>query len=187
MRANVPLLIDSDELPDLFKRLLAQLYEHLSEIDGQVDQVEAELKTYFKQSKDARRIEAIPGIGWLTATALVAAIGDARTFKNGRQLAAWLGLVPRQHSTGGKPKLLGISKRGDAYLRTLIIHGARAAIRFVERDRSPTGQWVRDLEQRRPKNVAVVARANKLARIVWALLAHQRDYDAHYQSIPLAA
>lgn len=187
VRANVPMLLDTDELPELFKRLLAQLYEHLSEIDGQVDQVEAELKTFFKQSEDARRIEKIPGIGWLTATALVAAIGDARTFKNGRQLAAWLGLVPRQHSTGGKPKLLGISKRGDAYLRTLIIHGARAAIRFVERDRSPTGQWVRDLEQRRPKNVAVVARANKHARIVWALLAHQRDYNPNYQSIPLAA
>ena len=187
VRSNVPLLLDSDQLPDLFKRLLAQLYEHLSEIDGQVDQVEAELKVFFKQSKDAQRIEKIPGIGWLTATALVAAIGDAKTFKNGRQLAAWLGLVPRQHSTGGKPKLLGISKRGDAYLRTLIIHGARAALRCVNRDRSPTGQWVRDLEQRRPKNVAVVARANKHARIVWALLAHQRDYDPNHQSTPLAA
>ena len=140
-----------------------------------------------QKNEDARRIEQIPGVGWLTATALVAAIGDARSFKNGRQLAAWLGLVPRQHSTGGKPRLLGISKRGDAYLRTLIIHGARAAIRYVDRDRSPTGQWVRELEQRRPKNVAVVARANKHARIVWALLAHQREYDPQHQSIPLAA
>ena len=187
VRAGVPVLLDTDELPELFKRLLSQLYAHLCELDAQVEQIEAELKAWFKHSEDARRIEKIPGIGWLTATALVASIGDARSFKSGRQLAAWLGLVPRQHSTGGKPKLLGISKRGDAYLRTLIIHGARAAIRIVDRDRSPTGQWVRDLEQRRPKNVAVVARANKHARIVWALLAHQRDYDPHYQSVAMAA
>ena len=187
VRAGVPVLLDTDELPELFKRLLSQLYAHLCELDAQVEQIEAELKAWFKHSEDARRIEKIPGIGWLTATALVASIGDARSFKSGRQLAAWLGLVPRQHSTGGKPKLLGISKRGDAYLRTLIIHGARAAIRFVDRDRSPTGQCVRDLEQRRPKNVAVVARANKHARIVWALLAHQRDYDPHYQSVAMAA
>jgi transposase len=187
VRAGVPVLLDTDELPELFKRLLAQLYAYLCELDAQVEQIEAELKAWFKHSEDAGRIEKIPGIGWLTATALVASIGDAKSFKNGRQLAAWLGLVPRQHSTGGKPKLLGISKRGDAYLRTLIIHGARAAIRFVDRDRSATGQWVRDLEQRRPKNVAVVARANKHARIVWALLAHQRDYDPQHQSAPMAA
>ena len=112
--------------------------------------------------------------------ALVASIADARSFKNGRQLAAWLGLVPRQHSSGGKPRLLEISKRGDAYLRTLLIHGSRAVVRLVDRDRSPTGQWVRDVSTRRPKNVVVVARANKQARIVWALLAHQRDYDAAY-------
>ena len=187
VRSNVPLLLDDGDLPELFRRLLTQLYAHLCEIDAQVEQIEAELKAWFKHSADAQRIAKIPGIGWLTATALVASIGDARSFKNGRQLAAWLGLVPRQHSTGGKPKLLGISKRGDAYLRTLIIHGARAAIRFVDRDRSPTGQWVRDLEQRRPKNVTVVARANKHARIVWALLAHQRDYDPHHGSTALAA
>ena len=187
VRAGVPELLDDGDLPPLFQRLLAQLYGHLCELDAQVDHIEAELKSWFNNSEDARRIEKIPGIGWLTATALVAAIGDARSFKNGRQLAAWLGLVPRQHSTGGKPKLLGISKRGDAYLRTLIIHGARAAIRYVDRDRSPTGQWVRDVGQRRPKNVVVVARANKHARIVWALLAHGRDYDPHHQSVPMAA
>ncbi|MFT7654485.1 MAG: transposase, partial [Candidatus Azotimanducaceae bacterium] len=91
------------------------------------------------------------------------------------------------HSSGGKPRLLGISKRGDAYLRTLIIHGARAAIRVVDRDRSPTGQWVREVSKRRPKNVVVVARANKQARIVWALLAHQRDYDALHTPVRQAA
>ena len=124
------------------------------------------------------RLAAIPGVGSITATALAASVGDARLFKSGRHMAAWLGLVPRQHSTGGKPTLLGISKRGDTYLRTLLIHGARAV---TSRNRS-TDSWVGRLCARRHPNVAAVALANKNARVAWALLAHERNYERRYAS-----
>ena len=110
----------------------------------------------------------------------VASIGNAKNFKNGRQLAAWLGLVPRQHSSGGKQNLLGISKRGDSYLRTLLIHGARAVLRVAERKESFSRSWLAGVMARRNPNVAAVAQANKTARIICALLAHDRKYDAHY-------
>ncbi|MFC4524998.1 IS110 family transposase, partial [Cupriavidus pinatubonensis] len=126
-------------------------------------------------------IAAIPGIGMLTATALVAAIGDARTFKSGRQLAAFLGLVPRQSGTGGKVRLGGISKRGDSYLRTLLIHGARVVLCHQRRKNQPG--WSQTLAQRRPTNVVAVAMANKTARTIWALLAHDRIYDRDYVSV----
>ena len=189
VRQGVPAIVEDGELdlPPMFRDLLCQLHVYLRQLDEQVEAIEKPLKVWHRDNDDSQRIAQIPGIGWLTATALVASIGDAKSFANGRQLAAWLGLVPRQHSSGGKPRLLGISKRGDAYLRTLMIHGARAAVRVVDRDRSPTGQWIRDVSKRRPKNVVVVARANKHARIVWALLAHGRDYDASYRSIRQAA
>jgi len=127
----------------------------------------------------SRKLEKVPGIGPITASALVASIGNANNFSNGRQLAAWLGLVPRQHSTGGKSLLLGISKRGDCYLRTLLIHGARAVIRHAERKLDSQG-WLRRLMARRNKNVAAVALANKNARIIWALLAHDREFRSDY-------
>ncbi len=116
----------------------------------------------------------------LTASALVASIGNARNFANGRQLAAWLGLVPRQHSTGGKSNLLGISKRGDCYLRTLLIHGTRSVIRYAEGKPCAQAGWLQKLIGRRNKNVATVALANKNARIVWALLAHDREFRQDY-------
>ncbi len=119
----------------------------------------------------------IPGIGPLTATALVAAVSDASAFKNGRQCAAWLGLVPRQHSTGGKDRLLGISTRGDSYLRKLLVHGARTTIRWVGRKTDRRSQWIRQLVERRGKNRTAVAVANKNARIVWALLTSHQDYQ----------
>jgi len=115
----------------------------------------------------------------MTASAMVASIGDARNFKNGRQLAAWLGIVPKQHSTGGKSTLLGISKRGDTYLRTLLIHGARAMVRIAER-KPDADPWLKNLLARRHKNVAAVALANKNVRTIWALLAHDRDYQTGY-------
>jgi transposase len=111
----------------------------------------------------------------------------AKSFKNRRQLAAWLGLVPRQHSSGGKVRLQGISKRGDVYLRTLMINAARAAERTAKPDRSSTDAWTAVMAQRRPKNVVLVARANKHALIVWALLAHRRDYQAAYRPVRAAA
>ncbi len=123
-----------------------------------------------------QRLQTIPGIGPVTATALIAAIGEATQFKNGRQLAAWLGLVPREHSTGGTPRLLGISKRGDRYLRKLLVHGARATLRWVATRSDDRSRWLKALIARRGKNRAAVALANKNARIAWALLAHNQEY-----------
>ena len=118
----------------------------------------------------------IPGIGPIVATAIVAAIGNGAAFRKGRDFAAWLGIVPRQYSTGGKAKLLGISKRGNVYLRKILIHGARAAVLRIKRDRAPIGAWLDALDARAPKNVVVVAMANKLARIAWAVLSSGEDY-----------
>ncbi len=189
VRVGVPAILAEEDgrLPGMFRELLARLYQHLVMLDEEVYALETQIKVWHGGNEDSQRLAKIPGVGVLTATALVASIGDARSFHNGRQLAAWLGLVPRQHSSGGKPLLLGISKRGDAYLRTLMIHGARAAERVVEAGRCRTDAWSVELGRRRPKNVVCVARANKNARIVWALLAHQRAYDANYQSMAAAA
>ena len=112
----------------------------------------------------------------MTATALIAAIGDISVFKNGRELAAWLGLVPRQHSTGGKSTLLGISKRGDSYLRTLLIHGGRSVVRVAHKHQDKRNQWIGEIKQRRGENISNVAVANKNTRIVWALLSKKEDY-----------
>jgi len=165
-------------LPDLFRQLIARLSDHLKELDRQVCELEAQIQAWHRESAASRKLAGIPGIGPLTASALVASIGDAGQFKNGRQLAAWLGLVPRQHSSGGKQTLLGISKRGDSYLRTLLIHGARAVIRVAERKAQHTGSWLAGVLERRHKNIAAVALANKNARTVWALLVHDREYRA---------
>ena len=119
---------------------------------------------------------AVEGVGPLTATALIAAVGNARQFRSGRELSTWLGLVPRQHSTGGRSVLLGISKRGDRYLRTLLIHAARAALRFAARKRDPRSRWIGAVRERRGANTAAVALANKNARVLWALLARNEDY-----------
>ena len=169
-----------NELPGTFRQLLARLVDHLKELDRQVVELEKQIQRWHRESEASRKLEQIPGIGPLSASALVATIGDAKQFENARQLAAWLGLVPRQHSSGGKPMLLGISKRGDAYLRTLLIHGARSVVRVAECKDDGGQSWLVQLIGRRHKNVAAVALANKNARIVWALLAHDRDYQADY-------
>jgi transposase len=181
---RVPEILEDAEngLPSTFRALLARLAEQLKALDQQVSELEVEIERWYRNNEASVRLAQVPGIGALTASALVATIGDAKQFENGRQLAAWLGLVPRQHSTGGKPLLLGISKRGDSYLRTLLIHGARAVLRFVEAKTGETPSWLRQLIERRPPNVVAVALANKNARIVWALLAHDRDYQQDYQS-----
>ena len=180
---HVPEILEDgeNELPGVFRQLLARLAEHLNELDRQVGELEVQIGSWHRENEASRKLAQIPGIGPITASALVASIGDAKSFKNARQMAAWLGLVPRQHSTGGKPKLLGISKRGDAYLRTLLIHGARAVLRVAERKANYADSWLANLLSRRPKNVAAVALANKNARIVWALLAHNREYEAEYE------
>jgi transposase len=163
---------------DLFNRLL----NHFRDLDRQVKELEEQIKVWHRENADSRRLEGIPGIGPLTATALIAAIGNASAFENARQLAAWLGLVPRQDSSGGKERLLGISKRGDVYLRTLLIHGARSVLLRLKGRADQAEGWLAQLVKRRNPNVAAVALANKNARIVWALLAHGREYQTGYAS-----
>lgn len=173
---------DADnELPIVFRELLLRLRSHLLELDRQIQELEVQIGVWHKNNEDSQRLANIPGVGVLTASALVASIGDARCFKSGRELAAWLGLVPRQHSSGGKSLLLGISKRGDAYLRTLMVHGARSVVRVAANKQTPTDSWTNEMSTRRHMNVVSVARANKNARIAWALLAHKRDYDGEYK------
>ena len=174
-------------MPSASRALFARLFDHFRKLDHHVKELEVQIKAWHRNSTASLRLEAIPGIGPLTASALLASIGDARTFKSGRQLAAWLGLVPRQHSSGGKERLLGISKRGDTYLRTLLIHGARTVLRHLKRHTDQAQGWLARLAERRNPNIAAVALANKNARIVWALLVHGRDYQPGYVAKPLAA
>jgi transposase len=178
---RVPALLDEakDELPGVFCELVQRLLAHLKELDRQVGEMEVQIQIWHRSNALSRKLEAIPGIGPLTASALTASIGDAKNFTNGRQLAAWLGLVPKQHSTGGKTNLQGISKRGDPYLRTLLIHGARAVIPRAERNLNDQS-WLRRLIGRCNKNVAAEALANKNARIVWALLAKDERFRFDY-------
>jgi transposase len=165
-----------ESVRNLFTRLLG----HVKELDRQVSELEQQILQWHKSSEQSRKLEKVPGIGPITASALVATIGDARAFQHGRQLAAWLGLVPRQHSSGGKTRLHGISKRGDIYLRTLLIHGARSVLRVAARHTDPPTTWLKRVQARRNANIAAVALANKHARIIWALLAHDRDYTPDY-------
>ncbi len=182
---RIPEIVEDAEnnLPDVFRQLLVRLRAHLVELDRQVQELEQQIIVWHRSNEDSQRLEKIPGFGPLTASALVASLGDAKSFKNGREVAAWLGLVPRQHSSGGKPFMLGISKRGDAYLRTLMVHGARSVMRVAENKDTPTDRWSTNMLIRRHKNVVAIARANKNARVAWALLAHGRDYDVEYERI----
>lgn len=163
---------ENSELTLLSREIFIQLSEDLKSIDQKVKSLDKRIATLCKQSEDSQHIAQIEGIGALTATALVSAIGDITTFKNGRHLSAWLGLVPREYSSGNKRVLLGISKRGDRYLRTLLIHGARAVISFAK----TRSVWLENLIRRCGKQKAYVALANKNARIVWALLAKKTEY-----------
>lgn len=175
---RVPELIEdaSNELSGSLRLLIDGLMVHLKELDRQVDELDAKIKQWHRASDASRKLAMIPGIGPVAASALIAAIGDAKNFDNGRQMAAWLGLVPKQNSSGGKNVLLGISKRGDTYLRTLLIHGARAVIYAAQRKKDKVESWLSRLLERRNINVAAVALANKNARIVWALLARDREF-----------
>lgn len=165
-------------VPGMLFEAVKEQIKRLDEIEVDVKDIERRIKDWQKQQVACRKIADIPGIGMLTATALVATMGEANCFKSGREFAAFVGLVPRQSGTGGKVKLLGISKRGDTYLRTLLIHGARTVM-FKAKDK---GEWSEALLQRRPANVATVAMANKMARTAWAILAHGREYQKDYVS-----
>lgn len=149
-----------------------------AELDRRIAAFDAEFVRCVKDDEDARRLTEIPGFGAILASALVAAVGRAESFDRGRDLSAWLGIVPRQFTTGGKPRLLGISKRGNSYLRRQLIHGARAALPYVAERDTPLGRWAKALLERAHHNVAVVAFANKLARIAWAVLRRRERFAA---------
>jgi transposase len=186
---RVPSLLEdaSNELPAALRQLIEHLTAHLKELDRQAKEFERQIIAWHRSSELSRKLEKIPGIGPLAASALVASIADANSFDNGRQVSAWLGLVPRQCSSGGKSTLLGMSKRGDAYLRTLLIHGARSAILAAQRKSRNTNVWLTNLLNRRHPNIAAVALANKNVRTVWAMLAHDREFKANYASSAIAA
>ena len=156
--------------------LLNDMQAEWRALDSRIEALTDEFAAQAKTDEAARRLATIPGIGVLNATALVAAVGNAATFARGRDLAAWLGLVPRQMTTGGKPRLMGITKRGNKYLRKLLVHGARAALPSLSASATPLGKWLTSLLERAHKNTVVVALANKLARIVWAVLRRGETY-----------
>ena len=177
------------ELPDLLadagngltaiaRELLAELYEHFGQIEQRIKRAEGVIERLGAGHDTVKRLQSVPGIGLLTATALVAAVGDAKGFRNGRHMAAWLGLVPRQDSSGGKTRLLGITKRGDKYLRYLLVHGARAITTHAQRQPTVARTWINTLRERRGKHRAYVAQANKTARIAWAVMASGQSYRA---------
>lgn len=164
-------------LSDFFREELFQLWQELLHLDERVAHYDKKIEQLVRVDVRIQSLITIPGIGPLGSTALLAAVGDVSVFKNGREMAAWLGLVPRQYSTGGKNTLLGISKRGDVYLRQLLIHGARSALRGAERKDDRISRWATALQTRRHKNIAVVAMANKMVRIAFALLKKGEVYQ----------
>lgn len=178
LRRSLPIILEdaTNELTAFSRRLFASLYEELLSVEEKIQVIDEQIRAVYQASEPCRRIAAVEGIGPLIATALVAAMSDGKMFKNGRQFAAWLGLVPRQHSSGGKARLLGISKRGDPYLRTLLIHGARSVVYRASRKTDRRSLWIADKQRRLGTSKACVAVANKNARIVWSLIARGEAY-----------
>jgi len=179
LRAAVPAWLEDAEngLTARFRRLLNALWHDLRALDQRMSELDHEIALIATADPPAKRLQQLRGVGPVIATALVATIGDAKQFANGRQLAAALGLTPRQNSSGGKERLLGISKRGDAYLRTLLIHGARSALRTAKNKEDRLSRWVSRIAAHRHPNVAAVALANKTARIAWAMMKDGTDYE----------
>ena len=178
LRQQMPAILENadENLTPRLRSLLDHLWQEWKGLNSDIERVSDEIDAIAGQDAACRRLRQIPGVGPLVATATVAAIGNGAAFRKGREFAAWLGLIPRQHSTGGKAKLLGISKRGNVYLRRLFIHGARAMLLRVKYDTGRLGQWARQLELRAPRNKVIVAVANKLARIAWAVLSTGNEY-----------
>jgi transposase len=158
------------------RNLVSLLWSEWKDLEQQLVGMNQEIEQIASSDPACQRLRQIPGIGPLVATAIVAAIGNGAAFHKGREFSSWLGLVPRQHSTGGKARLFGISKRGNSYLRKLLVHGARSAVLRVKRERSPFGPWLDALERRSPVKVVITAAANKLARVAWAVLSSGEDY-----------
>lgn len=178
LKAQLPGLLEdaTNELSTSARRYFQILGEELDDLSIQLKSVDSEVLGINKQNEVCQRLSTMTGVGPIIATAFYAGIGDGKAFKSGRHVSAWLGLVPKQHSTGGKPVLLGISKRGNTYLRTQLINGARAALRHCENKTDQVSIWARQLKERSNYNNATVALANKMARMAWAMLHHQEDY-----------
>lgn len=174
-------------IPLMLKESLLDQIQQIRALGEQIKALERQIAAWQRRADECQRIAAIPGVGLLTATAAVATMGEASSFRSGREFAAFLGLVPRQSGTGGRVKLLGISKRGDRYLRTLLIHGARTVLGWQRRPGRELDPWLKGLLARRAPNVVAVALANKMARMIWALLAHGRTYHRGYAESRLAA
>ena len=156
------------------RAVFAECYDRLVELDRQVKAYEDKLQILYRASAACQKLGTIPGVGPITATAMVASLGDGKAFENARQVSAWL--VPKQDSSGGKPRLLGISKRGDTYLRTLLIHGARSVVKAAAQKDDANSRWIQAMVARRNANIATVAVANKNARVIWALLTRNETY-----------
>lgn len=172
------------DIPQFVADSLREQVSRIKQLETDIKAIERRLTQQLRVDADMKRVAEIPGVGLLTATAAIATMGQAHAFKSGREFCAWLGLVPRQSGTGGKVKLLGISKRGDTYLRTLLIHGARSVLTHAKQP----GAWLQELKTRRPANVVIVAQAAKMARTIWAVTAKQQSYQRGYQSVrPQAA
>lgn len=178
LRRALPELLEDAEngLSFDFRALLEDLRQDLIRLDERVAEMDKKVHTLADSMPAAKLLQSIPGIGPISATAIVCAVGDGKQFKRGRDLAAWLGLTPRQQSSGGKDRLLGISKRGDTYLRTLLIQGAKSVLKVVDKKTDPRSLWLQNLCARKHKNIAAVALANKNARIAWALLNNETSY-----------
>src|SRR5881394_577548 len=179
LRKNLPGVMEDAEqnLSPRLRWLLERLWQEWKQVEVDLKTITDEIECISEENALCRRLRQIPGFGPLVSTATVAAIGNGAAFRRGRDFAAWLGVVPRQYSTGGKQKLLGISKRGNIYLRRMLIHGARAVLFRVKYETGGFGQWVHRLAQRAPRNKVVVAIANKLARMAWAVLSSGKDYQ----------
>jgi transposase len=179
LRRAVPQWLEDAEngLTVRFRSLLAGLYRDLKQLDERVRELDQEVAAITREHEPVRRLMQINGVGPLIASALYALVGDARQYRNGRDLAVALGLTPRQHSSGGKEKLLGISKRGDKYVRTLLIHGARSALRTAPGRTDRISRWALALAERSHPNVAVTALANKTARVAWSMLRRGTNYE----------
>ena len=179
-RRMVPEILadEENELTALAREAIGELHDLFRDLDRRIASFDKKIDRVFRSSEDCQRIARIKGVGPKTATAVIAAIGDGTEFKNGRHLAAWVGLVPRQHSSGQRTVLLGISKRGSQHLRALLVHGARSVVRTAAGKTDPFNAWVNQLHQRRGFNRATVAVANKNARIIWAVLRSGEAYHA---------
>ena len=182
LRAAIPCWLEDAEngLTSRFRALLHGLWNDLQRLDQRIEALDEEIKRIAQDDPVAKRLQQLRGVGPMIATALVAAVGNGEHFARGRQLAAALGLTPREHSSGGKTRLLGISKRGDAYLRSLLIHGARAVVSQAKHKEDRLSLWVTGLAQRSHMNVAAVALANKTVRMAWAMLRNGTDYDPEF-------